>query len=149
VSGERDQEGGRQAPEPSQPELARITQSLHVSGPLPPPAVLAKYNDVIPDGADRIMAMAERQSAHREELEAKIVAANIASQARGSLFAFILCLIGLLGGFTLIMTGKSVTGLISIVSSLTALASVFVFARREQRRERVEKAEALKSKLGR
>ena len=28
--------------------------------PLPPPAVLAHYNDIIPNGADRVMAMAER-----------------------------------------------------------------------------------------
>jgi uncharacterized membrane protein len=43
------------------------------------------------------MAMAERQSAHRESLEAKVVAGNVASQARGALYAFIICLVTILG----------------------------------------------------
>lgn len=41
----------------------RLVQSTMeaFSGPLPPPAMLAQYNDVVPNGAERIMAMAERQ----------------------------------------------------------------------------------------
>ncbi|HQH25465.1 MAG TPA: DUF2335 domain-containing protein [Bacteroidales bacterium] len=35
------------------------------SGPVPAPEALEKYNQVIPDGADRIMKMAENQSNHR------------------------------------------------------------------------------------
>jgi len=51
------------------------------------------------------MAMAERQSAHRESLEATVVAGNVASQARGSHYAFIICLITIVGGFVLIGRG--------------------------------------------
>ena len=32
-----------------------------MSGPLPPPGILDAYNQTIPDGANRIMAMAEEQ----------------------------------------------------------------------------------------
>ena len=38
------------------------------------------------------MAMAERQSEHREKLESLVVNGNVASQTRGSYFAFILAL---------------------------------------------------------
>jgi uncharacterized membrane protein len=31
------------------------------SGPLPPPEALAKYNDILPGAADRIITMAEHQ----------------------------------------------------------------------------------------
>jgi uncharacterized membrane protein len=72
--------------------------------------LLAKYSAVVPNGAERIMAMAERQSSHREKLEAHVVNGNVASQTRGSWFAFILCLVALIGGFSLISQGKSVTG---------------------------------------
>jgi uncharacterized membrane protein len=124
--------------------LATLThQSVSYSGPLPHPALLAKYNEVIPNGAERIMAMAERQSIHRESIEAKVVAGNLASQARGSIFAFIICLVSLIGGFALILTGKSVDGLVAIISSLAALAGVFVYGKYQQRRERVDKADAL------
>ena len=41
------------------------------SGPLPPPTLLAEYNDAVPDGAERIVSMVERQTAHRMEMEAR------------------------------------------------------------------------------
>ncbi len=87
--------------------------------------------------------MAERQGAHRESLEARVVAGNVASQARGSIFAFIICLVALVGGFTLIAVGKSADGLASIISSLAALAGVFVYGKYQQRKERLDKADAL------
>jgi uncharacterized membrane protein len=89
------------------------------------------------------MAMAERQGTHRESLEAQVVAANIASQKRGSIFAFIICLIAIVGGFTLIALGKSAIGLASIITSLASLAAVFVYGKYQQRKERRVKSEAL------
>ncbi len=124
--------------------IATLThQSVTFSGPLPPPALLAKYNEVVTNGAERIMAMAERQSAHRESIEALVVAGNVASQKRGSIFAFILCLIALTGGFALLFTGRNGAGWASIISSLAVLAGVFIYGKNEQRKERIDKANAL------
>ncbi len=126
--------------------IATLTQSVSFSGPLPPPGLLAKYNEVIPNGAERIMAMAERQSAHREALEARVVAGNVASQARGSHYAFIICLITIVGGFVLIGMGKDIYGISAVIGSLAALAGVFVIAKKEQKKERVEKSAALNNR---
>lgn len=91
------------------------------------------------------MAMAERQSAHREELEKMVISGNVSSQKRGSIFAFIICLVAIVGGFTLIIMGHSAYGLAAIISSLATLAGVFVYAKHQQRKERQEKATALAS----
>ena len=131
---------------PSSAAIATVTQSVSFSGPLPPPGLLAEYNDVIPNGAERIMAMAERQSVHRESLEARVVAGNVASQTRGSHYAFIICLITIIGGFVLIGMGKNIYGLSAVIGSLATLAGVFVIARIEQRKERVEKSTALEKR---
>ena len=130
---------------PSQPSsaIATVTQSVSFSGPLPHPALLAKYNEVIANGAERIMAMAERQSAHRESLEAQVVAGNVASQARGSHYAFIICLVTIIGGFVLIGMGKNILGISAVIGSLATLAGVFIIAKREQKKERIEKQDAL------
>jgi uncharacterized membrane protein len=135
----------------SQPNtaIAAVTQAVSFSGPLPHPALLAKYNEVIPDGAERIMAMAERQSVHRESLESQVVAGNVASQARGSHYAFIICLVTIVGGFVLIGTGKSIIGVSAVIGSLATLASVFLIARRGQKQERVEKQDTLMSRKAR
>jgi uncharacterized membrane protein len=118
-------------------------QFASFSGPLPHPNILARYNEVIPNGAERIMAMAERQAIHREALETQVVTGNVASQARGTHYAFAICMVCILGGFGLIITGKSVDGLVAIISSLAALAGVFVYGKYQQRKERQEKSEAL------
>lgn len=46
-----------------------IAHSSSFRGPLPPPSVLSEYNQVVDNGAERIMKMAENQSTHRIELE--------------------------------------------------------------------------------
>ena len=89
------------------------------------------------------MVMAEKQSAHRESLEAKVVAANVASQARGSHYAFIICLVTIVGGFVLIGMGKNIYGISAVIGSLATLAGVFVIAKREQKKERIDKSSAL------
>jgi uncharacterized membrane protein len=115
-------------------------QGEYFSGPIPPPNFLARYNEVVPNGAERIMAMAERQSAHREELEKQVVTGNLESQKQGNNRAFVLALVVILGGIYLMATGKSGWGFAAIITSLTSLVSVFAIARREQRKERVEKS---------
>jgi uncharacterized membrane protein len=107
--------------------FATVTQSVSFSGPLPHPSLLAKYNEVVPNGAERIIAMAESQSLHRQAIEARVVNSNTKSQERGGLYAFILCLVALLGGFGRIAFGKSVDGLVAIITALASLAGVFVF----------------------
>ena len=134
-------------PPPEQNAIATIThQSVSFSGPLPHPALLARYNDVITNGAERIMAMAERQSAHRERLETMVVQGNIKSQTLGTIFAFIICVIALTAGFYLVHEGRNVAGFSSIVGAMGGVLGTFIYSRREQRKERVEKSNALQSK---
>ncbi len=118
-------------------------QGEYFSGPIPPPNLLARYNDVVPNGAERILAMAERQSKHRESLEDQVVAGNVKSQSRGSLYAFIIALVTILGGIFLIHDGKSASGLAMAISSLTGLVSALVYSKNKQGKERVEKSTAL------
>lgn len=129
--------------------IAAVAQSVSFSGPLPHPAILARYNDAIPDGASRIMTMAENQSVHRERIELMVVEGNVKSQQRGTNYAFILCLVALIGGFALLFTGKSAEGWVSIIGSLSAVAGVFIYGRHKQSKERVEKSNALASRKAR
>lgn len=92
------------------------------------------------------MAMAEKQSAHREALESRVVNGNVANQTRGSYFAFVIALVTIVCGFFLIYEGKSGVGLAAIVTSVGGLVSVFFYSKHEQRKERIEKASALRSR---
>ncbi len=118
----------------------RVSASLSAfQGPLPPPEILEKYNLIVANGAERIMAMAESQLGHRQSLESVVVNGNALAQRRGQLFAFILGFIGIAGGIGLIAFDKSVSGLVSIITAFVALTSVFIYGRLEQERERERK----------
>ena len=51
--------------------LAALSKMESHSGPLPDPKTLAYYNEIIPNGGDRIMTLLEKQTSHRMELEKK------------------------------------------------------------------------------
>ena len=53
------------------------------SGPLPPPEILAKYNSVVPNAAERIITMAETQAAHRQRMESKVIESNVRNSQLG------------------------------------------------------------------
>src|SRR5208283_2804135 len=59
------------------------------SGPLPDPKELAAYNGIIPNGADRIMKMAEAQSNHRIQIETCVVTSQQKLEARGQSYGLI------------------------------------------------------------
>lgn len=78
--------------------LIRQLRAEH-SGPLPPPALLKQYDDIISNGAERIMQMAESEQQHRHDMERQLVNQEINDAAdgrgierRGQIFAVIVCL---------------------------------------------------------
>lgn len=86
------------------------------SGPLPPPDLLAGYNAALPDGAARIVRLAEEQAAHRRRLE-----------ARGQVLLFSFAVLALVGGVVLIALGKSAEGLIPLISAIAGLGGLFAY----------------------
>lgn len=132
-------------PHPREPQQSSLTQiqAEFFAGPIPPPSYLARYNDIVPNGADRIISMAERQSSHRESLEAMVVKGNVQNQRLGSIFAFIICVLAISGGFWLIDSGKSAAGLAAILAPLAGVIAVFFYSKKEQRVERTKKSNTL------
>lgn len=79
-----------------------IAQRFH-SGPLPPPSDLAQYNTIISNGADRIMAMAEKEQAARHAEILQTQAFNM----RGQIYGFISVILILLFAGFLVWRGNS------------------------------------------
>jgi len=85
------------------------------SGPLPPPNVLAGYNDAVKDGAERLLKMTENQSNHRMKME-----------YRGQWFAFILGLMGLTGAVIVGIYGSPWVGVTIGGGTLVILVVAFL-----------------------
>ena len=125
----------------------RSEVTVRYEAPLPPPSMMEHYERIQAGSADRIIAMAERQSLHRQTLESKVIQSKGENERLGQIFGFILAAIGLSGGIYLAHEGQMTAGLTIFLAILASLVTVFVTGRKGQIKERQEKVEQLKSLL--
>jgi uncharacterized membrane protein len=112
------------------------TEARAFSGPIPPPELLDKYNQMIPDGADRILKMAERQSAHRQHIEKWAVIGGTILSYFGVLCAACIAFGALYLGYRLIQNGHVIPGAVLGGGGLTGLVAAFIYGTRSRREER-------------
>ena len=67
---------------------AIISEQRTFSGPLPHPEDLAKYDQIVPGAADRIIKMAENEMCHRHRNEDKLTNGMIWTTVLSMIFAF-------------------------------------------------------------
>lgn len=128
-------------PVPTAPtkEGRKIFEASAFSGPIPPPDLLDKYNQMIPDGADRILKMAEKQSIHRQCIEKWAVIGGTILSHFGVLCALIIALATLYFGSNLIQAGHVISGSIFAGSGLVGLVAAFIYGTRSRRQERMRR----------
>jgi uncharacterized membrane protein len=131
-------------PQERRPALVRASiqasQMLVVrQGPLPDPEDLARYNEIIPNGADRIMKMAEEQSKHRISIETTVIDSQQIQSKRGQIYGLIIAIFGISAGALLGMYGHEVIGSVIGGTTVVSLAIAFITGRRVQQRELQEK----------
>jgi uncharacterized membrane protein len=123
--------------------LAVIRQEFLFSGPLPPPQILNQYNDAVANGAERIMAMAEKQSEHRRKLEATVLKTDSRNSLLGIVCAFVLGLVTVVTGAVVVVMGHTWPGTILGSAGLVGLVSAFIYGTRERRKEREAKSKEM------
>ena len=114
-------------------------QLSYWSGPTPSPDVLREYDDIVPGSAERIIAMAERQSEHRRALETIAVKGGSTRAFMGSVFGFIIGMSAVLGGIYLATQGQELGGYSLVLGTVATLAGVFVYGRRSAHQELARK----------
>jgi len=108
-------------------------------GPLPDPEDLAAYNSIVPDGADRILRMAENQSAHRIDIEKLVIGSQQKQVTRGQYFGLIIGLVGLVLGAYVGIAGQPWLGASLGGATLVSLVYAFVKGKQEQSKNLAEK----------
>jgi hypothetical protein len=80
--------------------LLQIQASLITQfwGPLPHPDALARFEQIVPGSAKKILAMAEAQASHRQNLERKVVEGDVQRSWWGLWAGFTLGITGMNGG---------------------------------------------------
>ena len=148
MSKRRNRDKKRQDPsQPLSPELSQRRQvsvaaaqiEKSFSGPLPPPEILVRYNEAVPNGAERIIVMAEKQSDHRMQLENQVVRADIQRSNLGLAAGLIIALAFLGVSYLLIDGGHETAGAVLGTVDIVGLAGVFVYGTISRRQERANR----------
>jgi uncharacterized membrane protein len=107
----------------------QITAVSSFSGPLPRPEDLAKYNEIVPGAAERILSMAEKEMQHRQEIEKQESKNRISLAHISTVLSFIsvLVLSGLIG-YSLYL-GQFGTAIGVAIGAIASVAGVFVYAK--------------------
>lgn len=117
-----------------------LMQSLEVSryfsGPLPHPSILAEYNKAVPDAAERILRMAEKQQEASIKNQTYQLQKTAESSKRGQYMGFIVALLCLICSFVLLFMGKAVTGLVTMGASAVAVMAAIGSANNKNNSEK-------------
>lgn len=117
------------------------------SGPLPLPDDFARYDEVHPGTAERLLAMAEKEQSHRHELESAESSHDRDQDRRGLRWGGILTLSGMIcaliallsvlgAGVWLIVHGHPIGGYTALVTATVAIIGVFVQSTHTARKSR-------------
>ena len=111
-------------------------------GPIPPPQILQQYNNIVPNAAERILRMAEKQSDHRMDLERRVVYSNVRKSYAGMGLATLIALYGLYIAKEIAISGNPPTAGIIAALDIGGLISVAIYNVQAQKAERSKRQES-------
>jgi uncharacterized membrane protein len=112
------------------------------SGPIPDPERLAKYNEILPGAANRILTMAENQATHRQKMEWRVITADIIRAYAGVICGFLITVMAFVIGGYLIYLGHDWAGATIIITDLAVLVGVFIYGTQTRKQQLQAKREA-------
>lgn len=110
------------------------------SGPIPSPEMFEKYNISIPDGANRVMSMAEEQSRHRMKLEQHTITSQSKQSAIGQVFAFVSVILLISAGCIATFLHESAIACTIFGTTVVGMGGVFAYGKYATRRSLNRKA---------
>lgn len=102
-------------------------------GPLPSPEDIAVYDQHIPDGAHRIMGMAEKEQDSRIALQDYALREQLKQSGRGQIFGLSLGILGIASGSAVALLGSEWVGGIIAGTTVVSLVTAFLRGRREDK----------------
>ena len=131
-----------------QPTGVAVQQQLSVSysGPVPPPAILKQYNDLVPGSASQILEQARSQTEHRIALEKTVISSNIRRSNWGLVAGFVVAMTAICLGSFLVYLGHDAAGATIAGLATAGLVSAFIYGTTTQRQERKDRINQLSPK---
>ena len=121
----------QQAAKKNQQNNTAVSKVTHhqFSGPIPPPSILSDYNEVVSGAAERILLMAEANSAHQINIETIALTEAVGATKRGQICGLIIGLSTFVTVMFAVWHGCQVTASIVGGTTVVGLVAVFVTGR--------------------
>ncbi len=110
-----------------------------VSGPLPASEELAKYEQIAPGAANRLITLVENQSSHRINIETFVIRCQQIQSFVGQLLGFLVAIAFLVGAVYTVVHGFAIAGTIIGSLDLVGLVTVCVLGRNAQKQNLSDK----------
>lgn len=123
--------------------VAQVKTSAFFTGPLPPPQILAQYEQITPGFADRIMRLTEDQQAHRIKMESCVIPETINVNKRGQIFAFIITILAIIAMGYFAYQGMQLAVIAMALVLCGGVMTTFNSGKNEQNNSMLKKAEEL------
>jgi len=121
----------------NQRHIQKSFAQYQFAGPLPPPEILAKYEQLMPGIAERLMSLTETEASHRRHLESKSLDAQIeafnneSSEIRlGQILAFSIGTITIISGAYTSVHGAEIAGSLIGTGGVIGLVTAFIYGRK-------------------
>ena len=146
IAHRQDQSQGQGQREQQAEERQLVAMQAEFQGPLPPPQLLERYEEIHPGTAERILQQFERETQHRHAIEQKLVDAQLEVQRAeipafrlGQVFGLVIALGGISAGALCVIlaptAGHAWAGAGIAGGSLAALVGVFIYGRKAKAAE--------------
>lgn len=132
--------GSHQLAKPNQQTAVsqQVTAAAMFSGPLPHPEILEGYDQIQSGFAQRIVTLAEREAAHRQEIEKISAQQNVEAMRKtlmerriGQIFAFIVALAAITGAVYCASIGAYAVGSVIAGTAAVGMVSAFLYIRKK------------------
>lgn len=116
-------------------EKIDVLQQEAYQGPIPHPDLFAKFEEVLPGAADRILSMSESEQNHRHQMEQQHLDLVRKMSLKGLYCGFFIAISIIIGGLILLSLGKSLEGFGLIITALAALVGAFIYKGKEVKKD--------------
>lgn len=107
---------------------------------MPDIETLEGYSRLIPNGAERLISLIEKQTAHRIEMEKTVIPQQVKESSRGQIFGFISSLVfGLLVSLVFLLLGHPNWAGTITTTTAVSMATIFVLGKRKVNKNIEEK----------
>lgn len=113
-------------PEEQRSVILRSMTIEEYHGPIPPPALLKQYNEIIPNAAERILKMAEGEQSHRHKSVEWMVKSSVIRRIMGLFFGVAIVSAILYESYVLAIANHDTLAGALVTVTIIGLAVIFV-----------------------